>query len=291
MKTSAFIIPFISVLAGASPVQPNVRAEAMGELHSCGYKIGPCPVKYECVPINSECEKNCPGYCYPVALPTTNLPTASLITNTGLPTASLPTATGLPTTNVVDPKPTSAAKRGKQNELFLDSRLPESKVPTLARRDENYGVIKLLSLSNKIASHSLPPASHISSTSQTVYPTVASLHHEKFEDEYNMSLDDEEDPNDIWREKIAYFEKYNLLCGGFRPNSSTSCPQETMICIDAPWTGCGMACDRPGICVEGIMCAGFAGFRCPEDTDVCIDWPNDGCDPKASGRDCAGVCI
>ncbi|KAM7189295.1 hypothetical protein V8F20_010203 [Naviculisporaceae sp. PSN 640] len=79
-------------------------------------------------------------------------------------------------------------------------------------------------------------------------------------------------------------------CGGFRP-SPVSCPKG-QICVDDPRVaGCGMACDRPGICVTPEFCGGFAGFACKDKNKICIDDPRDDCDPKNGGADCGGICV
>ncbi|KAK4172770.1 hypothetical protein QBC36DRAFT_361865 [Triangularia setosa] len=79
-------------------------------------------------------------------------------------------------------------------------------------------------------------------------------------------------------------------CGGFRVNP-VNCPRG-QICVDNPYVeGCGMACDKPGICVDpSEFCGGFAGFRCKGDK-VCIDDPRDDCDPFNGGADCGGICV
>ncbi|KAH6889676.1 Kazal domain-containing protein [Thelonectria olida] len=81
-------------------------------------------------------------------------------------------------------------------------------------------------------------------------------------------------------------------CGGFRVKP-VNCP-EGYECKDDPRlpSSCGMACDRPGICLPtGLRnCGGFAGLECPYGL-YCYDQPNDGCDPKKGGADCFGVCI
>jgi hypothetical protein len=78
-------------------------------------------------------------------------------------------------------------------------------------------------------------------------------------------------------------------CGGFRIEQ-VECP-EGYVCMDDPRkSGCGMACDEPGICVEDTICGGFAGLRCPEGKQ-CYDFPNDPCDPNRGGFDCGGICI
>lgn len=95
------------------------------------------------------------------------------------------------------------------------------------------------------------------------------------------------DPDTLkhWGDKLFKYRP----CGGLRP--APPCPGD-QVCISAPWgPGCGLACDGPGICVEPVMCAGFANIPCPNEDDICIDWPNDGCDPRSNGVDCAGICI
>ncbi|KAK4183649.1 hypothetical protein QBC35DRAFT_345590, partial [Podospora australis] len=81
-------------------------------------------------------------------------------------------------------------------------------------------------------------------------------------------------------------------CGGFRVNPYT-CPKG-QICVDNPYVeGCGMACDKPGICVDAAaaqFCGGFAGFQC-RDGKLCIDDPRDDCDPWNGGADCGGICV
>ena len=83
-------------------------------------------------------------------------------------------------------------------------------------------------------------------------------------------------------------------CGGHViPSESTTCGEGSE-CLDDPRLpkNCGMACDRPGICVplDAPQCSGFAGFQCPEKL-FCYDLPNDGCDPDDGGNDCIGVCL
>lgn len=79
-------------------------------------------------------------------------------------------------------------------------------------------------------------------------------------------------------------------CGGFRP-SHVSCPKG-QICIDDPRIGgCGMACDRPGICVTPEFCGGFAGLPCKDANKICVDDPRDDCDPLNGGADCGGICV
>ena len=54
-------------------------------------------------------------------------------------------------------------------------------------------------------------------------------------------------------------------CGGFSVKPAT-CP-EGYECIDDARieNSCGMACDRPGICVKDAeFCGGIAGFQCPK---------------------------
>lgn len=81
-------------------------------------------------------------------------------------------------------------------------------------------------------------------------------------------------------------------CGG-RTVTPRPCAPGTH-CIDDPREpgGCGMACDKPGICVpdKPVSCGGFAGFLCPAGLS-CYDIPKDGCDPKKGGADCLGMCL
>lgn len=78
-------------------------------------------------------------------------------------------------------------------------------------------------------------------------------------------------------------------CGGFRIQPKP-CPAG-QICIDDPYkSGCGMACDAPGICVTPTFCGGFANLRC-KDGRKCVEDPRDDCDPKNGGADCGGICV
>ncbi|KAL1839100.1 hypothetical protein VTJ49DRAFT_1868 [Mycothermus thermophilus] len=78
-------------------------------------------------------------------------------------------------------------------------------------------------------------------------------------------------------------------CGGFRIKPY-ECP-DGEICVDDPYVGgCGMACDRPGICVKPVFCGGFAGIPC-KDGKKCVDDPRDDCDPMNGGADCGGICV
>ena len=78
-------------------------------------------------------------------------------------------------------------------------------------------------------------------------------------------------------------------CGGLRPKPAP-CP-EGQICIDDPYgSGCGMACDGPGICVTPTFCGGYANVQC-EDGKKCFDDPTDDCDPEDGGYDCGGICV
>jgi hypothetical protein len=71
-------------------------------------------------------------------------------------------------------------------------------------------------------------------------------------------------------------------CGGMRIQP-VDCPKG-YICVDDPYVhGCGMACDRPGICVQPEFCGGFAGFACKDGDKICIDDPRDDCDPMNGG--------
>lgn len=71
-------------------------------------------------------------------------------------------------------------------------------------------------------------------------------------------------------------------CGG-RRITPVNCPKG-YICVDDPYVrGCGMACDRPGICVQPEFCGGYAGFACKDARKRCVDDPRDDCDPKNGG--------
>ncbi|KAK0638472.1 hypothetical protein B0T16DRAFT_226284 [Cercophora newfieldiana] len=79
-------------------------------------------------------------------------------------------------------------------------------------------------------------------------------------------------------------------CGGMRIKP-VDCAKG-FICVDDPYVrGCGMACDRPGICVKPEFCGGFAGFACKDKNKICVDDPRDDCDPLNGGADCGGICI
>ncbi|KAK0614596.1 hypothetical protein B0T14DRAFT_437454 [Immersiella caudata] len=79
-------------------------------------------------------------------------------------------------------------------------------------------------------------------------------------------------------------------CGGMRIEQ-VGCPKG-YICVDDPRVkGCGMACDRPGICVQPEFCGGFAGFACKDEGKICVDDPRDDCDPLNGGADCGGICV
>jgi hypothetical protein len=78
-------------------------------------------------------------------------------------------------------------------------------------------------------------------------------------------------------------------CGGLRVEPKP-CPQE-QICIDDPYsTGCGMACDAPGICVTPTFCGGYANVKCKHGKK-CVEDPRDECDPEDGGYDCGGICV
>lgn len=81
-------------------------------------------------------------------------------------------------------------------------------------------------------------------------------------------------------------------CGGMVKPPLPGCPKGTTCRDDPRVPGCGMACDRTGICIpdDAPPCNGFAGFQCPRGLE-CYDLPNDGCDPEDGGRDCIGVCL
>lgn len=81
-------------------------------------------------------------------------------------------------------------------------------------------------------------------------------------------------------------------CGG-KVVTPTFCGSKSK-CADDPRLppNCGMACDRPGICIpkKAKQCGGFAGFEC-DAGKFCYDVPNDGCDPNNGGADCIGICL
>lgn len=98
------------------------------------------------------------------------------------------------------------------------------------------------------------------------------------------------DCTDLDRCKGTCQKKYPS-CGGHRPNPPR-CDRNSECKDDPRFPGCGMACDRPGICIpkNAPSCGGFAGFRCPAGL-YCYDKPNDGCDPRNGGADCIGICL
>ena len=83
-------------------------------------------------------------------------------------------------------------------------------------------------------------------------------------------------------------------CGGFRIQQPPTCDGPGLFCVNDPYVeGCGMECDRPGICIEPKkmeFCGGFGGFVCAADK-ICVDDPSDECDPHDGGADCGGVCV
>ncbi|PKS10958.1 hypothetical protein jhhlp_002717 [Lomentospora prolificans] len=79
-------------------------------------------------------------------------------------------------------------------------------------------------------------------------------------------------------------------CGGDRKEGPLQC-EEGYVCVDDPRVeGCGMACDRPGVCVEKKPCGGYFGLPCPAGL-ICVEDPSDGCDPAQGAVDCNGVCV
>lgn len=83
-------------------------------------------------------------------------------------------------------------------------------------------------------------------------------------------------------------------CGGKVFPPPKDCPKGTTCKDDPRISGCGMACDRQGICIpdKAPRCRGIKGSRCPKGEKLeCYDYPNDECDPKNGGRDCIGVCL
>ena len=83
-------------------------------------------------------------------------------------------------------------------------------------------------------------------------------------------------------------------CGGKRATPPPPCKTGTE-CRDDPrtWNGnCGLACDKPGICisVNQPTCGGFIGASCPTGME-CYDMLEDDCDPNEGGADCLGICL
>ena len=78
-------------------------------------------------------------------------------------------------------------------------------------------------------------------------------------------------------------------CGG-RRIQPLECP-ENHICMDDPYrSGCGMACDAPGICVPPVACGSKTGGLCTNGRQ-CVDDPRDDCYPDRGGKDGSGVCF
>ncbi|PHH92923.1 hypothetical protein CDD83_3413 [Cordyceps sp. RAO-2017] len=106
-----------------------------------------------------------------------------------------------------------------------------------------------------------------------------------------ICIPDSLDCEDLNRCKGTCRKRYQS-CGGFRVKP-LECPKG-FSCKDDPRLppNCGLACDRPGICIpdKAPACSGLAGKRCPRGLD-CYDRPNDGCDPRKGGADCIGVCL
>ncbi|KAH7319628.1 hypothetical protein B0I35DRAFT_477963 [Stachybotrys elegans] len=79
-------------------------------------------------------------------------------------------------------------------------------------------------------------------------------------------------------------------CGGYRiePQNCDS----SQVCIDDPRIpGCGMACDRPGICVNTgpPTCIGGDSSACPSGT-WCYNHPQYECNPGGR-KPCPGICL
>ena len=91
--------------------------------------------------------------------------------------------------------------------------------------------------------------------------------------------------SDITSAKMKY-----KPCGGYRIKPYEC--EDGELCVDDPYVeGCGMACDRPGICVRPVfVCGGFAGRACRHGM-MCIDDPRDECDSEHRGADCGGICV
>jgi hypothetical protein len=93
------------------------------------------------------------------------------------------------------------------------------------------------------------------------------------------------------------------LCGGFRITPSPGCPTDTKCMDDPRSSGCGMACDMPGICVpnDALKCGGELRTSCPvpppggvgeivgEEYFRCYRIPRGECD--VTKGDCEGICL
>ena len=81
-------------------------------------------------------------------------------------------------------------------------------------------------------------------------------------------------------------------CGGFRPTPLPCAAGE--ICIDDPYrSGCGMACDAPGICVKPVACGVYDGFggRTCRDRKKCVKIPSGDCELVRGGESCPMICV
>jgi hypothetical protein len=80
-------------------------------------------------------------------------------------------------------------------------------------------------------------------------------------------------------------------CGGFRPEPRY-CDRRSE-CIDDPrdFFNCGLACDKPGICVpwDRPECGGEDDDECPDGL-VCYEWPESEL-YQGRGDNSAGVCL
>ncbi|KAH6695682.1 hypothetical protein F5X68DRAFT_198746 [Plectosphaerella plurivora] len=93
---------------------------------------------------------------------------------------------------------------------------------------------------------------------------------------------------------IPVIKEYQACGGNARP--APTCATGTTCRDDPRVPGCGLACDRQGICIpdKAPQCGGIAGLKCPNvkgQDYVCYDFPNDECDPATGGADCTGVCL
>ena len=66
------------------------------------------------------------------------------------------------------------------------------------------------------------------------------------------------------------------------------------ICIDDPYrSGCGMACDAPGICVKPVACGAYDELdrRSCKDGKKCVKIPSGDCELESGGESCPMICV
>lgn len=88
------------------------------------------------------------------------------------------------------------------------------------------------------------------------------------------------------------FKNEYASCGGLTP-TPTFCSKSTR-CDNDPRIdyGCGLACDRPGICLPKKLktCGGITGQRCRKGL-YCYDDPKLSCSYTKGDPDCSGICL